>query len=194
MQREGYPGVSGKSECSGDDLSGKMPGIITEFAEDNLIPVVVADISGQPQEHNCISIDYYGSTLMLLNSLKENGYRDYIFVRNIVGSPSSFEEIEFNCFKTFLETNSFKGEILYYQETLDDYLAVISKKVEQANTSTVFIAESRQFTVELLKLFAYHHKSYPADVGLVGNNLLAEYVVPKFWSIKYDFNAIGKTL
>jgi len=179
-------------KVSGVIFIGKISPVIASFLENNMIPYVLADISGKPETKNCISIDYYGTTLALLNHLKENGYREYIFVNNIEDVPSAFEQIEFNCFKQFLDENSFEGDILYYQNGLDDYLQVISQKIKDSTQETVFITESRLFTIEILKLFSLQEKTVFRDVGLVGSNLLSEYTIPKLMSVKYDFNKIGE--
>lgn len=179
-------------KVSGVIFISKISPVIASFLENNMIPYVLADISGRPQTENCISIDYYGTTLALLDYLKENGYREYIFVNNIQEKPSAFEQIEFNCFKQFLHENLFKGDILYYQGGWDDYIKAISQKVKESSPETVFITESRQFTIEILKILAQQNKIVFKDVGLVGNNLLSEYTFPKLISVKYDFNEIGK--
>jgi len=179
-------------KVSGIIFIGEISPVIVDFLKDNMIPYVMADISGKPKAENCISIDYYGTTLALLNCLKENGYREYIFVNNIQGNPSAFEQIEFNCFKQFVDENSFKGEILYYRGGLDDYLQIISEKIQKSSRETVFITESRLFTIEILKLFSIQNKTVSKDVGLVGSNLLSEYTIPKLISMKYDFNKIGE--
>jgi DNA-binding LacI/PurR family transcriptional regulator len=166
--------------------------VIIDFLDDNLIPYVLADISGKPKSSNCISIDYYGTTLALLNLLKERGYQEYIFVNDTEDDIAAFKQIEFNCFKQFIAENFFKGEITGYHGDRDDYLKMISSKVKTSTRETVFISETRLFTVEILKLFAVHNKTIPADGGLVGNNLLSEYTVPKLISVKYDFNKIGE--
>ncbi len=186
------PAFLSNRKVSGVIFISEISPVIASFLENNMIPYVLADISGKPETENCISIDYYGTTLALLDYLKENAYREYIFVNNVQGEPSAFEQIEFNCFKQFLHENRFKGDILYYRGGWDDYVQAISQKIKDSTPETVFITESRQFTIEILKLLAQQNKIVFQDVGLVGSNLLSEYTVPRLISVKYDFNKIGE--
>lgn len=192
MTVEDIPAYLENRKVSGVIFLNAIPPVIADFLKDNLIPYVLADIGGKPTPTNCISIDYYSTTLALLNLLKERGYLEYIFVSNTTGTLPVFEQIEFNCFRKFLDDNMFKGEILCYNKELDDYLEIISKKVKKMTSKTIFITESKLFTIEIMKLFAVHNKTIPEHGGLAGSSLLSKSTVPNLFSIKYDFNKIGE--
>ena len=192
MTIKDIPGFLEERKVSGVIFVGEISGVITDFLTENMIPYVLADISGKPEPENCISIDYYGTTLALLNYLKSQGYREYIFVNNLESNTSAFTQIEFNCFEQFLADNSYQGEILYNRNDMDDCLKRLSGKIENSTPQTALIAESRLLTVEILKLLSLHNKVPFKDIGLVGNNLLSEYTIPRLISVKYDFHNIGE--
>lgn len=180
-----------KREVSGMIFLGKIPSNIETYLYAEKIPyVVINPYSITQMEKDCVLFNDYETMTNLLEYLNGNGYKEYICIS--YDDDTNYSKKIAESFKNFLNASSHKGALLLSKSSGETELFDrIKDLINSASSDTVFIALSRLFTMKILEYIAIQDKKIPDDLGIVGNNLLADYYIPKLTTVFYPFYESG---
>lgn len=174
----------------------RIPVFLNEFLIAEKIPYVVTNPIFSEMENDSVTFSDYETMNNLLDHLNAMGYRKYVYVSYDAGSNYSNNVLE--CFHDFIDAKAYEGKIMLPNSSedtdasMEKIICDLKSEMEKANDETVFITPTRLFTIKILEVAASQGKVYPSHFGFVGNNLLADYSIPKLTTVFYPFYELGK--
>lgn len=179
-----------KRKVSGMLFVDSIPGNIKDMLLEEKIPYVIINPSSDVTEKDCVMFDDHEAMTELLEYLKSKGYKDYVYVS--LSSTTAYSRNVISSFKEFTTKNKFENTIILSNPSEEEKVFdMLNKRISNAGRNTVFITPSRLFTIKILALCETNSKSAPADIGIVGSSLLAEYWIPKLTTVQYPFFEMG---
>ena len=155
---------------------------LLNFVEEEKIPSVVLNPLDKSIFPDFISFDDYGTLTELLEYLHGKGYSKYFFFLRDDGTEYSRSLIAAH--RDFLSAHAVSGQ-LFPQDLTNT--RELEERVVKSDVGTVFITLSRFDTVKVLESFAKLHKKFPADGGVVGSSVLADFYTPKLTTMVNPF-------
>ncbi|OQA85570.1 MAG: HTH-type transcriptional regulator KdgR [Lentisphaerae bacterium ADurb.Bin242] len=147
---------------------------LLNFVEEEKIPSVVLNPRDKSILPDFVSFDDYGTLTELLKYLHGKGYRKYFF--SLCDDRTEYSKNLIAAHRDFLSAHAVSGR-LFPQELTDT--RELEEWVAKSDARTAFITLSRFDTVKVLESFAKLHKKFPADGGIVGSSVLADFYTPK---------------
>lgn len=175
------PGFMLQKEIAGAIYLHAVPDVAKSYMESERIPYVVAE-PGNELVENCIIPDDYSLFEDLLNKMLKQGYKHFYYVS--IHTETTYTENVCNCLNHYIDSKRFDGTILLQNKSnKNETLESLHQAVKNGSKDTVFISESRYWTMKLLELFTLYGKRFPDDGGIVGNHWLADIYNPPLSTI-----------
>ena len=167
-----------------------LPDAIREFLLEERIPFSVMNPHKNDLNEDSVLFDDYETMTNLLSHLQEKGYKKFIYAS--YDTQTLYSQRVLACLEDFMKSESLEGySILSKSDREMEVIDQLQECVRATTPDTVFITPARLFTLKFIEFFAAQGKSAPKDGGIVGNNLLADYSIPKLTTVGYPFYDMG---